>query len=141
MTDIETTLRALLMGGAFHQFLGMELVGHDATAGLVEIRLPWRAEFERGPGSRQWHGGPIAALIDITADFALIAQVGRGLPTIDLRVDYLRPAIDTGLTATGRVVRNGRTVGWADVEVRDDQGRLVAIGRGVYATLPPKDGA
>ena len=56
------------------------------------------------------------------------------MPTIDLRVDYLRPAVDTGLSATGRVVRAGRSIGLCDVVVRDDAGREIATGRCVFST-------
>ena len=135
--DIETVLRELLASGPFHEFLNMELIGHDAQAGMVDIRLPWRREFERMPDSKQWHGGPIAALIDIAGDFALIAMLGRGIPTINLRIDYLRPAIDTDLVATGRTLRAGKSVGAVDVEVKDKAGRVVAVGRGSYSTAPP----
>lgn len=136
--DIADKLRRYLATGGFQQFLNIELIACDAKAGTVEVRLPWKAEFERGPGTKQWHGGPMAALIDIVGDFALIAMLGRGLPTIDLRIDYLRPAIDTDLFATGRTSRAGKSVGFADVEVKDKAGRVVALGRGAYSTLPPQ---
>ena len=55
-----------------------------------------RPEFERGAGTGQWHGGPLAAIIDTVGDYALIMALRRGLPTINFRVDYLRPAIKTG---------------------------------------------
>jgi uncharacterized protein (TIGR00369 family) len=135
--DLETTLRALLASGPFHELLRLELVGYDATVGAVDLRLPWRREFERAADTKQWHGGPIAALIDIAGDFALVAVLGRGIPTIDLRIDYVRPAIATDLRATGRTVRAGRSIGVVDVEVRDDGERIVALGRGTYSTLPP----
>ncbi len=134
--DIETTLRDLLLSGPFHELMRMELVSFDAAAGAVDIRLPWRREFERDPDTKQWHGGPIAALIDIAGDFALVARLGRGIPTIDLCINYMRPAIDTDLLATGRTLRAGRSVGVVDVEVRDEGHRVVAVGRGTYSTLP-----
>ena len=134
-TDIAALLREKLAQGSFQQFMQLELVQHDAVLGSVSLRAPWRQEFERTPGSRQWHGGPIAALIDIAGDFALIALLGRGIPTIDLRVDYLRPAVDTDLHARAHTVRAGRTVGVVDIEVSDKAGRVVAVGRGSYATL------
>ena len=77
----------------------------------------------------------MAALIDIAGDFALIAKLGRGIPTIDLRIDYLRPAVDTDLIARARTLRAGRTVGVVDIEISDKHGRLVAVGRGGYSTL------
>ncbi|MBM3597481.1 MAG: PaaI family thioesterase [Alphaproteobacteria bacterium] len=136
--DIADKIRRYLSSGAFQKFLGIELVSCDAQAGAVEMRLPWKAEFERGPGTKQWHGGPMAALIDIVGDFALIAMLGRALPTINLRIDYLRPAIDTDLFASARTLRAGKSVGFVDIELKDKTGRVVAVGRGAYSTLPPQ---
>ena len=46
----------------------------------------------------------------------------------------LRPAIDTALIVTGRVRRSGRLVGVVDIDVANENGQLVAIGRATYAT-------
>ena len=116
-------------------FLGLRMVSADPVAQEVVMDAPMRPEFERGRGTGQWHGGPIAAIIDTVGDFALIMMLGRGLPTINFRVDYLRPAVGTGLRAIGRVRRAGRSVGTADVDVQDEKGALVAIGRCTYSTL------
>ena len=132
--DIATLLRDKLAQGGFHGFLAMELLDHDPGVGAVTIHAPWRPGYERADGTRQWHGGPIAALIDIAGDFALIAKLGRGIPTINLRIDYLRPAVNTGLTARARTLRAGKSVGVVDIEVVDDDGRVVAVGRGCYST-------
>ncbi|MFZ4479197.1 MAG: PaaI family thioesterase [Rhodoferax sp.] len=115
--------------------LGLHVLSSDLDEGLLTVHAPMRPEFERSAGSKQWHGGPLAAIIDTVGDFALAMQLGRGLPTINFRVDYLRPAIATDLTVIARVRRNGRSVGLADVELLDEQKRLVAIGRAAYATL------
>jgi uncharacterized protein (TIGR00369 family) len=89
------------------------------------------------PGSGQWHGGPLAAIIDTVGDYALVMMLGRPLPTINFRVDYLKPAVKTALTVVGRVRRSGKSVGVVDVDVLDDAGSLVVIGRATYSTLPP----
>ncbi len=132
--DRAQLLRDKLAEGRFQDFLRLELLDHDAATGAVTLRAPWREEFERGPGTLQWHGGVMAALIDIAGDFALIAKLGRGVPTIDLRIDYLRPAVDTDLVARARTLRAGRSIGVVDVEVSDKSGCVVAVGRGGYAT-------
>jgi len=137
MSGIEAALKRLTDSGAFHEFLRLELLGHDSAAGTVRLRLPWRPEFERGPGTKQWHGGPIAAFIDIAGDFALVTQLGEAIPTINLRIDYLRPAVDTDLVAAARVLRAGKSVGTVDIEVSDKAGKIVAVGRGTYSTLVP----
>jgi uncharacterized protein (TIGR00369 family) len=116
----------------YMRFLGLQLTASEK--GRVEIRLPFREEFLRQDGSDWLHGGVVSALIDIAGDYAVITEVGTGVPTIDLRVDYLRPARRGDLTAIARTLRVGRTVSVADVEVRDNQATVVAVGRGVYAS-------
>ena len=99
------------------------------------MRCEMRPEFERGRGTGQWHGGPIAAIIDTVGDYALIMALRRGLPTINFRVDYLRPAIKTALITTATVRRSGKSVGVVDVDVFNEQKALLAIGRATYSTL------
>ena len=53
---------------------------------------------------------------------------------MNFRTDYLRPAIKTNLRAEARVRRVGRTVGVVDVDVLDDSGKLVAVGRGTFGS-------
>lgn len=119
----------------YMRFLGLKL--ERSEKGLVEIRLPFRDEFLRSDGSDWLHGGVVSALIDIAGDYAVITEVGAGVPTIDMRVDYLRPARRGDLIAVARTLRVGRTVSVADVEVRDGQGVVVAVGRAVYASPRP----
>ncbi len=119
----------------FIAWLGLSVRDVDHEQGELTVLAPMRPEFERGAASGQWHGGPLAAVIDTVGDFAVGMLLGRGLPTINFRVDYLRPAVNTALTAVARVRRNGRSVGVADVDLYNDQGALVAIGRASYATL------
>ena len=121
----------------FMRFLGLQIV--RAEKGLVEIRLPFREEFRRHDGSDWLHGGVISALADIAGDYAVITEAGAGVPTIDMRVDYLRPARQGDLIATGRTVRVGKTISVADVEIRDASGTVVAVGRACYASPRPKE--
>jgi len=116
----------------FHRLIGLELI--RAESGEAEMRLPWRDEFGRADGSDWYHGGVLAALIDIAGDYAIASRLERWVATIDLRVDYLRPALKGDLTAAARAVKVGRTVGVADVELRDAKGAVVAIGRAAYST-------
>ena len=119
----------------FHQFLEMDLEGHDRAAGEVRFRVPFKVDYKRTPVAEGIHGGVIASVIDIAAAFALAVAANKtGFPTIDLRIDYLRMAGDGDLTVTARSLKAGRTIGVADVEVTDARGRLCAVGRGTYAT-------
>ncbi|MEH2476373.1 uncharacterized protein (TIGR00369 family) [Nitrobacteraceae bacterium AZCC 2161] len=128
-------IQKMLDVSPFNLFLGLTVVTADPARQEVTMRSPMRPEFERRPGSKQWHGGVIASVIDTVGDFAVGMMVGRGLPTVNFRVDYLKPAVDTALVAVSRVRRAGKSVGVADVDVFDEKGALLAIGRGTYSTL------
>ena len=130
-TDPKTGFVLSVAHSPFHRLLGLELV--RAGAGDVEMRLPWREEFGRS-GSDWYHGGVLSALIDIAGDYAIASKLRRWVATIDLRVDYLRPATRGDLTAVARAVKIGRTVAVADVELRDQRGAVVAVERGAYST-------
>ncbi len=128
-------LQRMLNGSPFISFLGLQVTEADPARELVTMTCEMRPEFERGKGTGQWHGGPIAAIIDTVGDYALIMALRRPLPTINFRVDYLRPAIKTGLITTARVRRAGKSVGLVDVDVFNEQKALVAVGRATYSTL------
>ncbi|GAA5236727.1 PaaI family thioesterase [Verticiella sediminum] len=114
----------------------MTITAVDAETGVVEMKMPLARNLTRDPEGRQFHGGPIASFIDTAGDFAVAVAAGGGVPTINFRVDYLRPSGGEYLIARATARRVGRTVGVADVDVFDDQGRLTAIGRGCYSSQP-----
>jgi uncharacterized protein (TIGR00369 family) len=122
--------------GPYHQWLGLKVVAvHDDG---IELTATWRDEWVVNPERRYTHGGVIAALIDLAADWALITRTGRGVPTIDLRVDYHSPAMPGDLTARGKIVKFGSQFATCEAQVLDQQGKLLASGRGTYYTAPPK---
>jgi uncharacterized protein (TIGR00369 family) len=125
-------VQALLDGSPFIHLLRMRATRLDYERQQVAVEMPLAPDFERHPGTGQFHGGVIASLIDVAGDFALAILLGGGIPTINLRIDYLRPASGS-LTATATVRRAGRTIGVVDVDVIDASGKLSAIGRGCYS--------
>lgn len=128
-------IQAIINDCPFHRFLEMEVVSADEDRGEVVLKLPFRPEFSRSSEVAQLHGGITAAFIDIAGDYAVAARIGRGVPTINLRIDFLRMAEQTALTARAIAVKIGRSIGVVDVEVRDDHDRLIAVGRGSYSTV------
>jgi uncharacterized protein (TIGR00369 family) len=126
-------LDAMVRDAPFHRWLGVTL--QSLTADSVEILLPWREEFVSDPVVRYTHGGILAALIDLAGDYAVAAKLGRGVPTVDMRVDYHRAAQPGPLVAQASVIKLGGTLATAEARVFDEQQRLVASGRGVYLTL------
>ena len=70
------TLAAMVKDCPFHRWLGVELISLDETG--IAIRTPWRAEFVSDPDRGYAHGGVLASLIDLAADYAVAARIGRG---------------------------------------------------------------
>ncbi|HEY0291415.1 MAG TPA: PaaI family thioesterase [Hansschlegelia sp.] len=130
-TDRET-LDARIRRAPYHQWLGLSIV--EAGDGEIVIELPWRDEFVVNPEGGYAHGGILATLVDLTADWAIATRLGRPFPTIDLRVDYHRAATKGLLRARGRIIKLGSSFSTAEASVEDEAGRLLASGRGTYAT-------
>jgi uncharacterized protein (TIGR00369 family) len=128
-------IQAQFDGSPFMRFLGLRVVRVDHDKATLTVTMPMRPEIERGPGTAQFHGGPIAAFIDCVGDFAVALIVGGGVPTINIRIDYLKPAVGRSIAGTARVRRSGRTVTVVDIDVSDEAGALVAVGRGTYSSL------
>ena len=115
--------------------LGLQVLSLDYEAAEITVRMPLNPSLERVAGTKQFHGGPIASFADTVGDYAIGMLLGGGVPTINIRIDYLKPAVGDALTAVARVRRTGRTVTVVDIDVMNEQDQLVALGRGTYATL------
>jgi uncharacterized protein (TIGR00369 family) len=128
-------VRAKITKAPYHQWLGLDVT--SVGDGEIELTAKWREEWVVNVEGGYTHGGILAALVDLTADWALISSNGRGVPTVDMRVDYHSPA-KGDLRAVGKAIKLGKQFSTAEAHVYDMSGRLVASGRGVYLT-PPKD--
>lgn len=126
----------MITRGPFNRWLGLRIQKVDEDG--IELTATWREEWVVNPQRRYTHGGILAAIIDLTADWALVAHTGRGVPTIDMRIDYHRAAMPGDLTAKGRIVKLGSQFSVSEASVYDKDGALLASGRGVYLTAPPK---
>lgn len=132
-------IEARLLRGPYHQWLGLSViaVGPDS----IELKARWREDWVVNPDRRYTHGGILAALVDLAADWAMVARTGRGVPTIDMRVDYHAAAMPGDLVAKGRLVRWGSQFATAEAQVFDATGKLLASGRGTYLTASPPPAA
>ena len=119
----------------FHRVLRPKAVDADADSGTVTVALSFRDELARAPDEQAFHGGVIATLIDLAGHAAVAVKIGKMAPTIDLRIDYLRPSTGEDLVARARLLKAGRTVARVDIEVTDTEGRLLAVGRGSFSTV------
>ena len=121
--------QALLDSCELHALLGLELLQFEP--GRVRFRFAPPASARAGEGGAI-HGGALATALDTAATFAVISSIGADATTVDLRLDYLRPAVGSELTVEGATVRAGRRFAFADATATADDGRIVASARGTF---------
>jgi uncharacterized protein (TIGR00369 family) len=129
-------VQTMITRAPYHRWLGLKVNAvHDEG---IELTATWREEWVVNPERRYTHGGVLAALIDLAADWAMIKTLGRPVPTIDLRVDFHSPAMPGDLTCRGKIIKVGNQFSSSESFVFDTSGRLLASGRGTYLSAPPK---
>ena len=129
LRDMQLALEA----APFHRWLGLKVISAGEEA--IRLEMPWRDEVVSNPRTQSAHGGILAALIDLTGFYALLAAGSVPIATADLRVDYHKPATPGPLTITGRIVRLGSTLSVAEASITNADGDLLSSGRGAYQML------
>jgi len=123
-------VQTMIARAPYHQWLGLRVIAvHDDG---IELTATWREEWVVNPKRRYTHGGVLAALVDLTADWAMIKKLGRPVPTIDLRVDYHSSAMPGDLTCRGKTLKVGNQFSSSESFIFDATGKLLASGRGTY---------
>lgn len=117
-----------------NDWLGLVPIAVDANS--VKFRIPVRAEMAGSPVTGAMHGGMLAALIDTLCSFAWLSQNAGRVSTVDMRIDFHRPAVNGELIGIGKLVRAGRKIVTADAEITDLDGKLLASGRAVMIPFP-----
>ncbi|HSB40801.1 MAG TPA: PaaI family thioesterase [Methylomirabilota bacterium] len=83
------------------------------------------------------HGGVLCDIADAAMGMAYAATLDEGetFTTLELKINFLKPVRTGRLTATGRLVKGGQTVGLVECDVVDDKDRLVARASSTCMTL------
>lgn len=115
----------------FRELVGIEIT--DVDEGYAEGRLSLEEKHSSRREGLIAQGGVTFTLADSVGGAAAISLEGRPTPTIDFRIDYLRPAT-TDLRATAEVTRRGSETSVVDALVTDTEEKEIAIARGVYKT-------
>ena len=129
----------------FNAVLGLRI---DSLAGEgVTGHLAMRPDLIGHYAHQRLHGGVISATLDAMAGLAVMAAIGARhldeapidrlrrfgkLGTIDLRIDYLRPAIGARFLLRAGVLRLGSRVATTRMEFADAEGKLLSSGSAAY---------
>jgi uncharacterized protein (TIGR00369 family) len=130
---------------AFNRVLGLKITSLRADG--VEGRIEMKPELIGHYAHNRLHGGVISAGLDAMGGLAAMAAMGARhmddtpaqrlqrfgkLGTIDLRIDYLRPAVGEHFDLRAQVLRLGSRVASTRMEFFGADGKLLSTGAGAY---------
>ena len=128
--DILQDLRDRLAASPFHAALGIDAT--EASEGRVRLSVVTTEAQRNLLGSI--HGGVLATLADTAMGLAVRTAIDAGRPhvTIEMSIRYLRPAQPGTVQALGTVVRAGSRIAFAEADVLDAGGTVLARASGTY---------
>ena len=121
----------------------METLGariSESEPGRVVLELVAGPQHRHGGGVVQ--GGVITQIADAAMGMSLATLQPDGVwnTTIELKINFLRPAIEGRLRAVGRVVEMRQTLLFSEADVFDDRDRLVARASSTCMPVPEGQG-
>ena len=104
--------------------------------GTAALSMPWDEGLVGDPSTGVIHGGAVSALIDTTCGAAVMSHPENGgdTATLNLRIDYMRPAAAGQTLVTEATCYNiTRSVAFVRAEAfDDDRGNPVAMATGAF---------
>ena len=130
----ERMARAFIEAIPHSRALGMTF--DHVGPGTAAITMPWRADLVGDPDSGVIDGGAVTALMDTCGGAAVLAhETGAvGTATLDLRIDYMRPATSGAtIRAEATCYHVTRSVAFVRAVATDgDPDRPVATATGAF---------
>jgi uncharacterized protein (TIGR00369 family) len=144
MPDISTTTPTML--SRIQSYLRGEasvapvaaLIGFKVTAiapGEATVTLTTGPQHANPMGTL--HGGILCDIADAAMGLAYASNLAEGetFTTLELKINFLKPVWNATVTAEGKVLKQGRTVGLTECNIKDEKGSLVAYATSTCMTL------
>lgn len=115
------------------RLIGFRMVSVEPGEAVIELQA---TEAHANPMGTL-HGGVLCDIADAAMGIAYSSNLGEGesFTTLELKINFLKPIWKARLLATGRVVKQGRTVGLVECDITDEKGSLVARATSTCMTL------
>jgi uncharacterized protein (TIGR00369 family) len=128
------TIAIIVNRSPYFSLLSMEIKDLQWGICLMEVQLEEKHLQPFG----NVHGGVMASVIDAVAFWAVFPQVekGKGLTTVEIKINYLAPAQKGKLLVEGRCIKIGRSLALGEGQVKDEKGILVAHGTATMMVVP-----
>ena len=129
----EKALRRAVELSPYYQLLQITLEQIDT--GFARFRMPFRKELTQAYGVV--HGGAIATLADTAVAFAVMTliQPGEKVTTAEFKINFFSAVTNGEMFGEARAVYTGKRLAVAEMEVKNENGKLLAKGIATYAIL------
>ncbi len=130
---------------SFNEFLGFQVEKLNKDEALVGFDM--RPELVGHYLYGRLHGGVISSVLDVVGGLAVMMAIEdyhqdepamqvvdrfKHLGTIDLRIDYLRQGVGERFTASAKVVRLGKRIASTQMELINQDNKLISTGSATY---------
>lgn len=127
-------LKEVLESDPFLKYIGIKV--EKISEGSCVLYMDFKQEVTRFGG--MVNGGAIATLADAAGGCAaLTSNLGYNEVTVDLEVTYLRPVTEGPVKAISKVIKSGKNLAYALIEVYDGKGNLCSLVKGTYFYTGP----
>jgi uncharacterized protein (TIGR00369 family) len=122
---------------AFGTFFLAKLLGAEIsyTPESCIVEIPVHDFMYNPQGSL--HGGVIAFALDFSMGLLIHHTTGRPGISLEMKIQYIRPALSGRVRCEGRFLKRGRTISYLESRMTDAEGKLVAAATSTWQM--PKD--
>lgn len=115
------------------QLIGFRVTSVEPGRAIVEFEATERHANPMGT----LHGGVLCDIADAAMGMAYASNLNEGetFTTLELKINFVKTIRTARLKATGRVLKQGKTVGLVECDVVDEKDQLVAHATCTQMTL------
>jgi len=123
-------------GSPYNQWFGLRCLSRQAGRASYELLVTERLLNRRGVA----HGGAATSLLDTAMGAAVVSAIAaeEWTATLQISVQFRRPLRPGRVIAHGRMVQRGKAAAFAEGEIVDPAGRVLAVGQGTWYIWPER---